>query len=145
VTTFIEARLLQEQRLFDDAWPLFDAALAELRRSNARPIADLHFYAAQTLANLYRYPEAEFQFFEELKQFPLNSRARAELASMYHGQGRTDEAIQMLIELARTMPTAEALGTASRLAQSFGDPQQAAAFRLEAQRLNRQPRAAGQH
>ena len=142
VPMFIEARLLQEQRLFEEAWPLFEAALAELQRSNARPIADLHFYAAQTLANLYRYPEAEYQFFEELQQFPLNARARTELASMYHSQGRTDEAIQVLIELVRQTPTAEALGTAARLVQSFGDPEQAAAFRLEVQRRIQQPRPA---
>jgi tetratricopeptide (TPR) repeat protein len=134
VLAFIEARLLQDQRRFEAALPLFDQAVAALGRSKGRAIADLHLFAAESLVRLERTAEAEYHFLEELRLFPLNGRARTELATLYNSTGRTDEAAQALADFVRLTPTPEAYSTAARLSQAFGHPDQAAEFRAEARR-----------
>jgi tetratricopeptide (TPR) repeat protein len=134
VPLFVEARLLQEQRRDEEAIPLLERAVAEIGRTNARRIADLHSHAAGSLVRLYRYAEAEYHYLEELKLFPLNARARADLATLYHTLGRDEEAAQTLADLVRLTPTPDAFLLAARLSQTFNNPRQAAEFRLEAQR-----------
>src|SRR5262249_31551278 len=70
---FIEARLLYDEGHYETALPLFQQAIAELKKSTLQ-IAELHFYTADTLARLERYPEAEEEFGEELKSYPQNVR-----------------------------------------------------------------------
>ena len=59
-------------------------------------LADLRYYAADTLLRLNRFPEAEYLFLEELKTRPFNARTRAGLAAVYRATGRTDEAAATL-------------------------------------------------
>jgi arylsulfatase A-like enzyme/Tfp pilus assembly protein PilF len=136
VPEFVEARLLQDQRRWEPALASFERALAALARTIGRPFADLHLFTAETLLRLERFTEAEYHFLEEIRLFPLNVRARAELASLYHAQQRTAEAMAALAEMVRVAPTPEAFTLASRLALSFGNPRQSSAFRAEAQRRN---------
>ena len=134
VPEFIEGRLLQDQRRWDAALESFERAVTVLEKSNGRRVADLHFYAAETLVRLERYAEAEYQFLEELRRFPLNVRARAELAGLYQSMQRTDEATAALAAMVRLAPTPESFLLAARMSQAFGNPRQAAAFRAEGQR-----------
>jgi Tfp pilus assembly protein PilF len=133
---FVDGRLLYEQERYADARPLFDQAATDLAKSHGRPIADLHFYRADTLIRLQQSAEAESELVAELKAFPQNTRARAALASLQHDAGRTDEMTEVMNDLVRVSPTADAYNLAARLWTSFGDRRQAAAARAEARHLS---------
>jgi arylsulfatase A-like enzyme/cytochrome c-type biogenesis protein CcmH/NrfG len=136
IVPFIEGRLLQDRRRWSDALAAFERAAAHLEKREGRPFADLHFLMAETLVRLGRQAEAEYYFLEELKHFPLNIRARAELASLYHAAQRSEEASAALAEMVRVAPTPESFVLAARMAQSFGNPRQATSFRSDLQRLS---------
>ena len=131
---FIDARLLYDQGKYGDAMPLFEQTIAELKRAGGLPIADLHFYAAETLGHVDRAPEAEAHFVEELRSFPDNARARAGLAMLYHASGRPDDAAHILTDLVRITPTPDAYALAVRAWTRFGNRRQADAVRAEARR-----------
>jgi choline-sulfatase len=143
IPAFVEARLLYDQGRFEDAVPLFAQATAQVERSHAPPIAELHYYAADTLARLERYPEAEKEFLAELHDFPQNTRARAGLAMLYQATGRADLAAGTVGDLIRITPTPDAYALAARLWSMFGNPQQANAVRAEARRTFVDPPRAG--
>jgi predicted Zn-dependent protease len=95
---------------------------------------ELHFYTADTLARLERSDEAEAEFFEELKYFPQNTRARAGLAMLYQAGDRFDEAEAVLGDMIRITPTPESYALAARLYSMFGNRKQAEALRAESRR-----------
>jgi tetratricopeptide (TPR) repeat protein len=142
---YIEARLLSDQGQYADALPLFQQAIAELKKSGALQMTELHFYTADTLGRLERYPEAEKEFLEELRYFPQNTRARSGLAMLYQATGRPDLAATTIRDMIRITPTPDAYALAARLWSMFGDPQQANAVRAEARRAFADPRRAGTH
>jgi tetratricopeptide (TPR) repeat protein len=135
VDVYVEARLLLDQRHYAEAVPLFEQASADLNRSHGRPIAELHVSAAETLVRLDRPADAEHEFLEELRYFPLSTRARAELATFYHTTGRDDEATQTLEDLVRIVPTPDSYNLAARLWTTFGNHRRAATLRAEAARV----------
>lgn len=132
--TYIEARLLYDQGKYAEALPLFQAAIAELNRTDVPRISELHFYAADTLSRLERSAEAEQQFVEELRSFPQNARARAGLATLYHASGRPEAAAAALEEMVRAIPTPDTYALAARLWTMFGNKQQADEVRAAARR-----------
>ena len=136
---YIEARLLYDQGKYAEALPLFQEAITELNRKGTLQINELHFYAADTLGRLERYPEAEHEFIEELKYFPQNSRARAGLAMLYQASGRPDAASKLLDEMVRVTPTPDTYALAARVWTMFGNKQQAAALRAQARRALTSP------
>jgi tetratricopeptide (TPR) repeat protein len=131
---YIQGRLLYDQGNYADAWPLFEQALAELKRSGGLQMTELHFYAGDTLGHLERYSDAEAQFLEELRYFPQNVRARAGLAMLYQATGRSDAADRVIHEMTRVSPTPESYALAARLWTMFGNREQADAIRAEARR-----------
>jgi arylsulfatase A-like enzyme/Tfp pilus assembly protein PilF len=131
---FIDARLLYDQGKYTDALPGFMQAIDELKKSGTLQINELHFYAADTLARLERYPEAEKEFIEELKYFPQNTRARGGLAMLYQASGKPDAASRMLDDMIRVTPTADSYALAARLHTMFGNRKQAEAVKAEAKR-----------
>ena len=133
--SYIEGRLLYDQGKYDEALPLFEQAIAELKKSPVLQMTDLHFYTADTLGRLERYPEAEAEFIEELKFFPHNTRARGGLAMLYQASGKTDEAARVLGDMLRVTPTPDAYALAARLHTMFGNRQQADVIRADARRL----------
>jgi tetratricopeptide (TPR) repeat protein len=131
---FIDARLLYDQGKYADALPGFMQAIEELKKSGTLQIGELHFYAADTLARLERYPEAEKEFIEELKYFPQNTRARGGLAMLYQASGKPEAASRMLDDMIRVTPTADSYALAARLHTMFGNRKQAEAVKAEARR-----------
>ncbi|HZT75378.1 MAG TPA: sulfatase-like hydrolase/transferase [Vicinamibacterales bacterium] len=129
---FVEARLLYDQGAFADALPHFETALAEQKKHGDVPLAELHYFAADTYGRLERYPEAERQFVAELHDYPQDVRARAGLAMLYQATGRPDEAQRTIDQMMRVTPTPESYGLAARLWTMFGNRQQADAVRAEA-------------
>ncbi len=134
---YIDARLLYDQGKYADALPGFTQALAELEKAGTQQIAELHFYTADTLARLERYPEAETEFIEELKYFPQNIRARGGLAMLYQASGRPDDAARVLGDMLRITPTPDSYALTARLYAMFGNRKQAAALRAEGRRAGK--------
>jgi tetratricopeptide (TPR) repeat protein len=132
---YIEGRLLYDQGQYEDAWPLFEQAIAQLKKPGAPSIADLHFHAADTLLHLDRSAEAEAEFLDELKSFPQNLRARSGLAALYHSDGRAEEAATAVSEMIEAVPTPDSYALAGRLLTTFGARKQAEAVRAEARRI----------
>jgi tetratricopeptide (TPR) repeat protein len=131
---YVDARLLYDRGHYDDALPLFEQAIADLKKSGGLPMADLHYYMADALEQLERHQEAETEFQEELRQFPGDTRARGGLAALYHATGRPDLADQVLSEMIGTRKDPESYSLAARLWQSFGNNRQAAAIRADARK-----------
>jgi len=136
---YIEARLLYDQGRYSDALPLFEQAIAMIKESHAAPMSELQYYAADTLARLERYSEAEAQYLEEIHNFPQNTRARANLATLYQTMGRIEEAAQVVTDMTRLSPTPDTYAAAARLWKSLGDYRQAEAVRAEARRAFTEP------
>jgi tetratricopeptide (TPR) repeat protein len=132
--SYVKGRLLYDEGHYDDALPPFEEAMAALKQSGGAEIPGLHFYAADTLMKLDRYPEAETELSEELRHFPTNSRARGALAALYQTTGRDEEAARTVSDLTRINPTPDSYALAARLWKSFGNPRQAGVVRAEAQR-----------
>jgi len=131
---YIEGRLLYDQGKYEEALPLFTQAIAELKKSGALQITELHFYTGDTLGRLERYREAEAEFVAELKYFPHNIRARGGLAMLYQASGNPDAAAKALADMLRVTPTPESYALAARLYANFGDHQRAEATRAESRR-----------
>jgi arylsulfatase A-like enzyme/Flp pilus assembly protein TadD len=131
---YINARLLYDQGKYADALPGFLEASAELKKSGTLQINELHFYTADTLARLERYPEAETAFIEELKYFPQNTRARGGLAMLYQASDKPEAAARVLDDMLRITPTPDSYALAARLYTMFGNRKQAEAVKLEAKR-----------
>jgi arylsulfatase A-like enzyme/cytochrome c-type biogenesis protein CcmH/NrfG len=131
---YVEGRLLYDLAKYDEALPLFEQAIAQLKKPAAAPIAGLHFYTAETLTRLERGSEAEAQFLDELRLFPQNLRARSGLAMLYHAGGRSDEAVTAVTDMIRAVPTPDSYALAARLLTTLGDRKQADAVRADARR-----------
>jgi protein O-GlcNAc transferase len=140
---FVEARLLADQGQYAEALPLFQQAAAELKKPGAQQMTELHYYTADALGRLERYPEAEQEFLEELRYFPQNTRARSGLAMLYEATARADLAARVIGDMIRVTPTPDAYALAARLWSMFGNPQQANAVRAEARRAFVDPPRAG--
>jgi len=136
---YIEGRMLYEQGKYDEALLSFEQAIAQLKKPAEMPIADLHFYTADTLTRLDRPAEAEAHFLEELRLFPQHVRARSGLAILYYGSGRSEEASTAVSDMIRAMPTPDSYTLAARLFTAFGERKQADAVRAEARRLFADP------
>ena len=129
---YVDARVLYDQAKYEDALPLFEQASADSKKPGSVQIAELHFYAADTLARLERYPEAEVEFNEELRAFPQNIRARGGLAMLYQATSRPDEAEAALTDMMRIAPTPDSYALAARLFTMFGNRPRAEAVKAEA-------------
>ena len=134
VAAYIEGRIFYDQGKYGDAVQSFEQAIALLRTPGSRPVPELYYYAGDTLGRLERYHDAEVAFNEELRLFPLNSRARAGLAMLYQATDRPDEAERAVRDMLRTTPTPDTYALAARLFTMFGHRQEADVVRAEARR-----------
>jgi tetratricopeptide (TPR) repeat protein len=134
---YIDARLLYDQGNYGDALPLFEQAVADLKKSGGAPIAELHYYTGDTLARLERYPEAEPEFLEELRLFPQDIRARGGLAMLYQAGDKPEAAAKAITDMLRLSPTPDSYALAARLYTMFGDRKRAETVRAEGRRAFR--------
>jgi arylsulfatase A-like enzyme len=142
---FVDGRLLYDEGKLEEALLLFEQGIAEIRKAHTSPMPELHFYAADTLARLQRFPEAETHYVEELRAFPQNTRARAGLATLYQATDRPDEVSRVLSDLTRVTPTPDSYALAARLWKTFGNRRQADAVRAEAHRAFGEPSRSARH
>jgi tetratricopeptide (TPR) repeat protein len=133
MTLYVDARILSDQGRHSEAMPIFEQALAALKKGEGE-VPDLHFHAADALFRLGRYAEAENEFVEEIREFPRNTRARAGLVSLYQATNRPDEAASAIAQMIQLAPSAESYSLATRLWKSLGNIRQANATRAEAQK-----------
>jgi tetratricopeptide (TPR) repeat protein len=108
--------------------------LLEVKRAVAartEQLADLNYLAADSLAHMERYPEAEQLFKAELALFPGHVRSRGGLAMLYKATGRDADAERALNDIVRISPTPEGLDMAAQLWTMFGEPGRAAALRSQ--------------
>jgi arylsulfatase A-like enzyme len=134
MTSYIDARLLYDQGQYADAAPLFDRALADLRKSSGTELPDLHFAAADTMMRIGRARDAEREYNAELRAFPENTAARAGLAALYQSSGDSQAAERIAAEMTRVSPTPDSYAAAAKLWQALGNTRQANAVRAEARR-----------
>ena len=134
VAAYIEGRILYDQGKYGDAVQSFEQAIALLRNPGSRAVPELYYYAGDTLGRLERYHDAEVAFNEELRLFPLNTRARAGLAMLYQATERSEEADRAIRDMMRLSPTPDTYALAARLFTMFGQRQEADAVRAEARR-----------
>jgi choline-sulfatase len=128
---FIEALLAHRRQDFAAAARHAEAA-ASAMASRTEQVPDVHFVAADALARLERYADAERHFTAELEISPAHLRARTGLAMLYAATGRGPDAARALDDLLRHVPTAEGHEAAAQLWTLFGDPARAAAIRARA-------------
>jgi tetratricopeptide (TPR) repeat protein len=128
MVSFIEGMILHKQGRFADAARSLLEARGAMSARNEQ-LADLNYLAADSLARLERYPEAEQLFRAELTVFPSHVRARAGLAMLYKATGRDAEAARAVDDLVRISPTREGIDTAAQLWTMFGEPARAAQVR----------------
>jgi choline-sulfatase len=133
---YVSARHLVDDGNDADALPILEKASADAGKSQSAPLPGLKSLTAEVLVRLDRGSEAETFFVDELRDFPHNLTARAALATLYQSMGQTDEAARATADLVRITPSAEAYLMAAKLWTSFGDRQQAAAARKEANHLH---------
>lgn len=134
--TFVDGLILHGRQEFQAAAGKF---LEARRAMSARTeqLADLNYYAADSLARLERYAEAEPLFNAEIALFPAHARAHAGLAMLYRATGRVPESEQAIAQLVRRNPSREGYTLAAELWAMFGEPARAAAARAELARIPR--------
>jgi arylsulfatase A-like enzyme/Flp pilus assembly protein TadD len=134
VAAYTEGRILYDQGKYGEAVQSFEQAIALLRNPGSRTVPELYYYAGDTLGRLERYHDAEVAFNEELRLFPMNTRARAGLAMLYQATERSEEADRAIRDMMRLSPTPDTYALAARLFTMFGHRQEADAVRAEARR-----------
>jgi arylsulfatase A-like enzyme/predicted Zn-dependent protease len=133
---FIDGLILHERGNYQAAAERFlDAKRAMAARTEQ--LADLNYFAADSLARLERYGEAEPLFDAEIALFPNHPRAHAGLAMLYRATGRIPESDRTIAQLVRRNPTREGHSLAAELWTMFGEPARAAAARAESARIPR--------
>jgi arylsulfatase A-like enzyme/Tfp pilus assembly protein PilF len=133
---FIEGLILHGHGQFGPAAErLLDARRAMGARTEQ--LADLNYYAADSLARLERYAEAEPLFNAEIALFPAHPRAHAGLAMLYRATGRIPESDKIIAQLIRRNPSREGFDLAAQLWTMFGEPARAAAAKAESARILR--------
>jgi choline-sulfatase len=131
LNSFVEGLVLHDSGDFSRALPLFQDAA---RRLQGHPFAipDLFFYLGDAFANLGEENQAVAAFREEIRLFPMNTRARMSLAMLYRAGGRTAEAEREIDAMLRAAPTPEGYAMAAKTWSIFGESARADAVRAAA-------------
>ena len=133
---FIDGLILHGREQYQPAAERFLEAKRAMA-ARTEQLADLNYYAADSLARLERYAEAEPLFNAEIALFPTHPRAHAGLAMLYRATGRIPDSDRAIAQLVRRNPSREGHSLAAELWTMFGEPARAAAARAEAARIPR--------
>jgi len=128
---FVRGRLLYDEARFDEALGPFEDAASAIRKSGGA-LPDLHLYLGDTLSRLDRAAEAEPEFRDELRAFPHNLQAYANLAMLYRSSDRDAEVEDVLDELVESTSTPEGYAMAAKLWTTLGERSRAEALRSDA-------------
>jgi tetratricopeptide (TPR) repeat protein len=132
VSEFVRGRLEYEDGNYQEAAAAFKRAIDATRKSGAT-LSELHFYYGESLAHQARYTQAEAEYREELRAFPVNIQAYTSLAMLYRASNRDDAVEDILNELVASTPTPEGYAVAAQLWTMHGDRKRAEALRSDAQ------------
>jgi len=128
---FVRGRELLDGGHYEEA----QAALMEAFRGDGEAgagLPGLHLALGETLIHLEQPADAEAELKEEIRLFPLEPRAYASLAMLYHSLDRGDDAAQVLEDLLDALPTPEGSSAAARAWTAMGNKERAEAIRAEA-------------
>ena len=128
---FVRGRELLDGGHYEEA----QAALMEAFRGDGEAgaaLPGLHLALGETLTHLEQPADAEAELKEEIRLFPLEPRAYASLAMLYHSLDREDDAAQVLEDLLTALPTPEGSSAAARAWTAMGNKERADAIRAEA-------------
>jgi arylsulfatase A-like enzyme/Flp pilus assembly protein TadD len=134
---YVEGLALHGAGDFAHALPYFQDAA---RRIQGHPFAipELFFHLGDTFANLGDENEAVAAFREEIRLFPMNTRARMSLAMLYRASGRNREAETEVDAMLKAVPTPEGYAQAVKTWTIFGETARADAVKAAAaQRFDR--------
>ena len=146
VPSFVEGRLLYERGRYADALALLEQAVEEAAASGRPQLLDLHYYQRRGAGPPRSGRRGRSgTSTNELNAFPENGRAHIALATLYHTQGRTEEADAAISAMLDAMNTPDAYDTAIRMWTIFGDRERAAALKADAQRAFPRPGQALAH
>jgi len=133
---YLEGLIRYNASQFAEALPYFEKAVKAVE-GRAFQVPDLRYYLGDTLGRLERYAEAEQQLREEVRQFPMDLRARAGLAMLCQAQGRTADAAGVIDGILAIAPTPQGFALAEKLWTMFGEPARAARVRAQAKAAGR--------
>ena len=128
---FVRGRELLDGGHYEEA----HAALLEASRGNGEAdsaLPGLHLALGETFLHLEQPADAEGEFKEEVRLFPLDPRAYVSLALLYHSTAREDDAAQVLDQLLEALPTPEGSSAAVRAWTAIGNRERADAVRADA-------------
>ena len=133
---YLEGLIRYNAGQFAEALPYFEKAVRAVE-GRAFQVPDLRYYLGDTLGRLERYPDAEQQLREEVRQFPMDLRARAGLAMLCRAQGRTADAERAIEGILQIAPTPQGFALVEKLWLMFDEPARAAAVRAQAKSAGR--------
>jgi choline-sulfatase len=106
---------------YQEALALLDKAERERLAAGAEAIPSLEYARGDALARMNRVEEAKAAFRREIRQFPRNEKAYADLAVLGWLQGNREEARQTMEQMVRSIPTRQPFLFAARTFEELGD------------------------
>ncbi len=123
------AQVLVRQQRLDDALRSLDEALADVRARNDRVPPLLNFVRGDILARQNRIDDAIAAFHEEIRLYPHERQAYANLTAVYLLSGRRREANESMERLVRANPDPSSYELAAETFAQLHDDADAAAWR----------------
>lgn len=130
---FVAGRIAYDDQRYDEALVAFKAAAAAVEQAGTT-LEELHLNLGNTYARLDRYAEAEAEFREELREYPLDISTYASLAMLYRASNREQAVEDVIGDLVEAAPTPEGYSMAARLWTIVGERGRAEALRSDARR-----------
>ncbi|HSP14326.1 MAG TPA: sulfatase-like hydrolase/transferase [Thermoanaerobaculia bacterium] len=127
--SILEAQILVRQKRLDEASAALDQALADARARNDRVPPLLNFVRGDILARRNRIDEAVAAFNEEIRVYPHDRQAYANLTAVYLLTGRRREANETMERLVRANPDPSSYEMAAETFAQLHDDVDAAAWR----------------
>lgn len=129
------ARILVEEKRFDDALAVTDRATARVREDGAHSVATLASTRGDILARLGRGAEAEAAFREEIKNFPATTEAYARLALLLAMEHRFNEIRPTIDSMIAASPVPATYMLAARVMSDLGNDADANTYRRRGEQL----------
>ncbi len=130
----LQAQILVKQGRLDEALRSVDSAQADLATKGVN-VPLLHFVRGDILARMNRIDDAIAEFNEEIRLYPHDRQAYANLTVIHVLTGRRDAANATMERLVKANPSRDSYEMAARTFAEIGERQSAAAWRNRASKL----------